>query len=144
MEQQHTTPHTQTANSHPPLRLYTPRALNKLSFLFFKLFFGCAMLILVPQPGIEATTLALGARGLNHWTTGQVPEQAFITMGTPWWHLQILDKQIKVSGRASESEAQRLHSLVSIKHVFNLSSRLPKQYFQEKSKQTKFLSSSHF
>ena len=63
------------------------------------------MWILVPQPEMEAVTLALGTRSLNHWTTREVPEQVCITMGTPWWHLQISDKQIEVSGRASDSEA---------------------------------------
>ena len=35
--------------------------------------FGCDMWDLVPWPGIEPGSPALGAQSLSHWTTRQVP-----------------------------------------------------------------------
>ena len=34
--------------------------------------------ILVPRPGIEATTLALEVQSLNHWTTREVPTSFYV------------------------------------------------------------------
>ena len=35
---------------------------------------SCDMWDLVPQPGIKPGPPALGAKGLNHWTTREVPD----------------------------------------------------------------------
>ena len=42
-------------------------------FKFFLLFCHKAPGILVPQPGIEPTPLAVEVWSLNHWTSGEVP-----------------------------------------------------------------------
>ena len=39
--------------------------------------FSCGMQDLVPWPGIEPRSPALGARSLNHWTTREVPNFTF-------------------------------------------------------------------
>ena len=38
---------------------------------------NCGMWDIVPPPGIESTPLALGAQGLSHWTTREVPHFPF-------------------------------------------------------------------
>ena len=35
---------------------------------------SCSVWDLVPGPGVEPGTPALGARGLSHWVTWEVPE----------------------------------------------------------------------
>ena len=42
--------------------------------------FSCIMWDLVPQPGIEPGSPALGAWSLNHWTTKEVPRGIFKAM----------------------------------------------------------------
>ena len=72
------------------LRSSAPQALpqslkSRLSFLFYSLFLaGSAFLsvngILVSQPGIEPMPSALEAWSLNHWATGEVPEQVILNV----------------------------------------------------------------
>ena len=53
---------------------------SKVSLSFF-FFWPChtACGILVPRPGIEPVPPAVEARGLNHWTTREVPIPRFLT-----------------------------------------------------------------
>ena len=50
----------------------------KARFFFFLAFtalvLSCSTWDLVPQPGIKPGPPALGAKGLNHWTTREVPD----------------------------------------------------------------------
>ena len=55
------------------------KSLQTESALFFFLAFtalvlSCSTWDLVPQPGIKPGPPALGAKGLNHWTTREVPD----------------------------------------------------------------------
>lgn len=53
-------------------------------FFFFWLH-GTACKIFVSSPGIEPASLAVKARSLNHWTTGEVLREVYFHLYTPGW-----------------------------------------------------------
>ena len=47
-----------------------------IPFFFFSFWIACR--VLVPQPGIEPTPLAVEVKNLNHWTSREVPNSILI------------------------------------------------------------------
>ena len=64
--------------------------------------------ILVPQPGIDPVTPALGAQSLNHWTTGEVPLKIHLTR-------QLLFSYFREVFPSSASDTNMLRTLKSVK-----------------------------
>ena len=56
--------------------------LKKYIYLFYLTLPGlsCGMWHVVPQPGIEPRTSALGVQSLSHWTTREVPDTIFSSL----------------------------------------------------------------
>ena len=54
--------------------------LKTLFFFFFLRLHCVACGLLVPQPGIEPVSPALGAWSANHWTTREVPLRTLFDM----------------------------------------------------------------
>ena len=52
----------------------------EVSFYLFVWPYLTACKILVPRPGIEPMSLALGTCSLNHWTTREVPQKSVFTI----------------------------------------------------------------
>ena len=73
---------------------------------------SCGMWHLVPRPGIEPWSPALGAWILTHWTTREVPDLVILKLSGSLHHFETIWKVMELLTWEKEQMSKTLHTIL--------------------------------